>query len=67
MMPTCSCCGFQSHPDLPRHATRPLIDVVDELGTSVVCGLCLIGLLSRLGTSGDVTVFVARPGVKAAV
>jgi hypothetical protein len=66
-VPTCSCCGFEPHPDLPRAASRPLINVVDEFGTATVCGLCSIGLLSRLGASGDVTVFVARPGVKAAV
>jgi hypothetical protein len=66
-VPTCSACGFEPHPGLPRHAARPLISVVDEVGTSELCGLCVIQLLSRLGYSGDVTVFVARPHVKAAV
>jgi hypothetical protein len=64
---TCSSCGFEPHPDLPRAATRPLISVVDEFGASTVCGLCAVGLLARLGGSGDVTVLVARPHTTATV
>lgn len=52
----CSKCGFRR---------RALIPVVDELGASRVCDLCLIELLSKLGSSGDVTVFVGRPNVTA--
>jgi hypothetical protein len=50
---TCSNCGA------PAAQDRALIPVVDELGQSAMCGLCLIGLLARLGR--EVTVFVARP------
>ena len=52
---TCSTCGA------PAAQAQPLIHVVDELGRDEVCGLCVIRLLARIRTSGDVTVFVARP------
>lgn len=50
---TCSTCGNADQ--------GALIHVVDELGRDEICGLCVITLLARLRTSGDVTVFVARP------
>jgi hypothetical protein len=60
---SCSSCQTPSIPSGPD--ARRLIPVVDELGTTVVCGLCVIPLLSRLSKSGDVTVFVARPAAVA--
>jgi hypothetical protein len=56
---TCSDCGTPAIPSGPN--ARRLITVVDELGTSAMCDLHVIGLLSRLARAGDVTVFVARP------
>lgn len=40
---------------------RALIPIVDEAGRSEICWVCFLTLLTRLRTSGDVTVFVARP------
>ena len=52
---TCSSCGAPAAPD------RTLFPVVDEVGRSEMCGLCLIQVLARCAHSGDVTVFLARP------
>jgi hypothetical protein len=52
---TCSSCGA------PAAQDRVLFPVVDELGRTEMCGLCLITVLARWPRSGDVTVFVARP------
>lgn len=38
-----------------------LIPVIDETGSSAICGLCVVAELPRWVLSGDVTVFVARP------
>jgi hypothetical protein len=59
MPTTCSSCGS------PGSDRRVLFPVVDELGRSAMCGLCLISLLSRVRSSADVTVFVARPAAVA--
>lgn len=56
---TCSSCKSPAIPSGPN--ARHLITVVDELGAAAMCDLHVIGLLSRLARSGDVTVFVARP------
>jgi hypothetical protein len=63
MPTTCSYCHTPAIPAGPD--ARHLISVVDELGKSELCGLCVITLLARLGSSGDVTVFVSRPAVVA--
>lgn len=59
----CSMCGFRASPQTPRPDGRVLISLVDEIGTSLVCGLCVITLLPRLG--GELTLFVARPSAVA--
>jgi hypothetical protein len=48
---TCFTCGTPAD----------LFPVVDELGRTDLCGLCLIQVLARWAHSGDVTVFLARP------
>lgn len=54
---TCSTCGT---PEIPSGPTqRVLIGVVDQGGRRWVCTLCAVRLLSRVASSGDVTVFVA--------
>lgn len=59
----CSHCGVRAVPDAPRRDRVVLITVVSELGSSAVCGLCVITLLPRLGS--DLTLFVARPAAVA--
>jgi hypothetical protein len=53
---TCSSCGAPA-----GRGADHLIPVVDELGRTEMCGLCLITVLARWPQSGDVTVFLARP------
>jgi hypothetical protein len=55
MASTCSTCGA------PAAQDRALFPVVDELGRTEMCGLCLITVLARWPHAGDVTVFLARP------
>lgn len=57
----CAHCGFRAHSNLPRPQQRPMIAVIDEIGRSLVCALCLIVVLSSATLAADVTVFVARP------
>jgi hypothetical protein len=61
----CSKCGFRVTPSTARPRRRALIRVVDELGSSQLCDVCVLILIADLGSSGDVTVFVGRPNVTA--
>jgi hypothetical protein len=53
MSDTCSRCGSAGR--------DRLIPVVDETGSTAICGLCLIAELPRWVLAGGVTVLVARP------
>lgn len=53
---TCTTCGKPA-----GRTGRALIPTVDEVGCGEICWVCLLDLLTRLRTSGDVTVFLARP------
>lgn len=57
MANTCTDC---TQPDQPF-----LIKVVDEDGSFLLCGLCVLQLVTRLGHSGDITVLVAHTAVTA--
>ena len=62
MATICSSCGFQHHPGDRGRARRGVVPVVDKVGSSFVCVLCAVQLVTAVDDGAvGLTIVLGEP------